>query len=112
MDGLHLLSLSLIEQKNEPKAFLNLVSQCDWFAPKCLVSCRTCIYPTTTPTNTTTIPTHNILSTPLLLTPDAFVCAPKHSNALLEFSSVEFDNAVDKQLKTEFSPPLVTLQYW
>jgi hypothetical protein len=71
------------------------------------------IYPTTNPTDTTTIPAHNILSTPFLPAPEVFVvCAPKHSNAFLEFSSVAFDNAVDIQLITELSPLLVTLQYW
>jgi len=113
MDGLHLLSLSLIEQKIEPKVFLNSICPCDYFASPNVPFLQN-IYPTTKLTKTTTIPAHNILSTPLLLPPDILVvcAAPKHSKAFLEFSSVEFDSALDMQLMTELSPLLVTLQYW
>jgi hypothetical protein len=76
-------------------------------------------YPTTNPTNTIPIPTHNTLSTPLLpTTPDfadgvelGVVCVPKHSSAFRESSSVEFLSALDIQVCTFDEVALVVLQY-
>jgi len=65
------------------------------------------------------MPTHNILSTPLLPGAPDFaadvelgaVCAPKHSSAFRESSSVELLSALDMQAWTFDSVAAVVLQY-